>query len=63
MTCRLCSGAKVVYSPVGAYGVTVGPCPNCTDVIHEHYEHELERKLAYDGEDRLVGCYERAASH
>ncbi|MDN6029105.1 MAG: hypothetical protein L0I02_04805, partial [Lactobacillus sp.] len=47
MSCELCHGSKVVQQPLGIYGFTFGPCPNCTDETHAHYEQEIERKLAY----------------
>ena len=30
MSCKLCHGSKVVQQPLGSYGFTFGPCPNCT---------------------------------
>ena len=48
MSCELCHGSKVVQQPLGSYGFMFEPCPNCTNEIHDHYEQELERKLAYD---------------
>ncbi len=48
MSCELCHGSKVVQQLLGSHGFTVGPCPNCTNEIHDHYVQELERKLAYD---------------
>ena len=42
MTCKLCNDNKVVHTTIGSYGMQVGPCPNCTDYIHDHYESELE---------------------
>ncbi len=53
MSCGLCHGSKVVQQPLGSYGFTFGPCPNCTNGIHDHYEQELERKLAY-GKQKLA---------
>ncbi len=41
MSCELCHGSKVVQQPLGSYGFTFGPCPNCTNEIHDHYEKEL----------------------
>jgi hypothetical protein len=46
MSCELCHGSKVVQQPLGSYGFTFCPCPNCTNKIHDHYKQELERKLA-----------------
>ncbi|WP_438341172.1 hypothetical protein ACSKF1_05775 [Lactiplantibacillus plantarum] len=42
MSCELCHGSKVVQQPLGSYGFTFGPCPNCTSYVHNHYERELE---------------------
>ncbi|ERL43457.1 hypothetical protein N644_2330 [Lactiplantibacillus paraplantarum] len=53
MSCELCHGSKVVQQLLGSYGFMFGPCPNCTNEIHDHYEQELERKLAY-GEQKLA---------
>lgn len=52
MTCKLCNGSKVVYTTIGDYGVQTGPCPNCTDYVHKHYERELESVI--DHEQRRV---------
>mgnify|MGYP003365028371 CR=1 FL=1 len=46
MTCELCHGTKVVSYPLGSYGFTTGPCPNCTQAVHQHYEKELAEVMA-----------------
>lgn len=48
MACELCNGSKVVYTPIGNFGVQAGPCPNCTSYVHDHYEHELESVINHD---------------
>lgn len=41
MECELCHGTKVVH-PQTMLGVfNIGPCPNCTEVVHEQYTEEL----------------------
>ncbi len=46
MSCELCHGSKVVQQPLGSYGFTFGPCPNCTQAVHQHYEKELAEVMA-----------------
>lgn len=43
MTCKLCEGTKVVYSEIMQGVMVAGPCPNCTNYVHEHYENELSK--------------------
>jgi len=42
MKCERCHGTRIVSHPLGSYGFTTGPCPNCTAYVHDHYESELE---------------------
>ena len=30
MKCERCQGRRVVCVPLGKYGLTIGPCPDCT---------------------------------
>ncbi|MCG0891300.1 hypothetical protein IMAU10418_02634 [Lactiplantibacillus plantarum] len=46
MSCELCHGSKVVQQPLESYGFTFGPCPNCTQAVHQHYEKELAEVMA-----------------
>lgn len=46
MSCELCHGSKVVQQPLGSYGFAFGPCPNCTQAVHQHYEKELAEVMA-----------------
>lgn len=57
--CELCHGSKVVQQPLGSYGFTFDPCPNCMNNKHKQYEQEFERKIVYD-KPKLA---ERAGSH
>ncbi|GAB7171398.1 hypothetical protein TUA1478L_33920 [Lactiplantibacillus plantarum] len=48
MICKLCGDKKVVYTMIDSYGVQSGPCPNCTDYVHKHYERELESVINHE---------------
>ncbi|BDZ30604.1 hypothetical protein RA086_05490 [Lactiplantibacillus sp. WILCCON 0030] len=54
MICELCHGTKVVSHPLGSYGFTTGPCPNCTDYVHDHYESELEAIVDDKNRSRVI---------
>jgi hypothetical protein len=45
-TCELCEGTRIVQSMIMPGVVTVGPCPNCTQAVHQHYEKELAEAMA-----------------
>lgn len=54
MICKLCGDKKVVCTMIGSYGVQSGPCPNCTDYVHKHYERELESVINNDRQRRVT---------
>ena len=54
MTCERCHGSKVVYTPIEEYGMQIGPCPNCTSYVHDHYERELESVIKDDRQGKVI---------
>ncbi|VDG31461.1 hypothetical protein [Lactobacillus plantarum] [Lactiplantibacillus mudanjiangensis] len=39
--CELCNGTRVVHTEIMTGVINVTPCPNCTNVVHQHYEQEF----------------------
>ena len=54
MMCEICHGTGIVSRPLGNYGLTVDPCPNCTDYRHKNYECELESVIKDDQQERIT---------
>lgn len=52
--CELCDGTKVVHNEIMAGVMVTGPCPNCTEHIHNHYEHELENVIKHERQGKKV---------
>jgi len=54
MKCETCHGTRIASQPLGSYGFTIGPCPNCTKTVHDHYESELEAIVDDKNRSRVV---------
>lgn len=43
--CELCNGTKVAHNEIMQGVVVAGPCPNCTNYVHDHYKKELDNLI------------------